>query len=117
MDEGKPLARGDVPPRAERRALRRRCRPHVHARRPRGALRQGRAVLVDPIKPTLKAPGTKRLTLRYDKLLSTFAFKSNLRRFIKAVKSCISANRDWIPPEGKGSLYLRPLLIGKAVLL
>ena len=31
--------------------------------------------------------------------------------FVDAVKKCISANRDFIPPEGKGSLYLRPLLI------
>jgi len=38
----------------------------------------GRAVQVDPIKPTLKAPGTKRLKLKYDKLLSNFAFKFQL---------------------------------------
>ena len=37
---------------------------------------------VDPIKPTLKAPGTKRLKLKYDKVLSSFAFKFNLRRYI-----------------------------------
>jgi hypothetical protein len=36
---------------------------------------------VDPIKPTLKAPGTKRLNLLYDKPLSNFAFKFNLRRY------------------------------------
>ena len=36
---------------------------------------------VDPIKPTLKAPGTKRLKLKYDGLLSSFAFKFNLRRY------------------------------------
>ena len=41
----------------------------------------GRAVQVDPIKPTLKAPGTKRLKLKYDKLLSSFAFNFNLRRY------------------------------------
>ena len=41
----------------------------------------GRAVQVDPIKPTLKAPGTKRLKLKYNVLLSTFAFKFNLRRY------------------------------------
>jgi hypothetical protein len=38
-------------------------------------------VQVDPIKPTLKAPGTKRLKLNYDELLSNFAFKFNLRRY------------------------------------
>ena len=36
---------------------------------------------VDPIKPTLKAPGTQRLKLKYDKLLSSFAFNFNLRRY------------------------------------
>ena len=36
---------------------------------------------VDPIKLTLKAPGTKRLKLKYDKLLSTSAFNFILRRY------------------------------------
>ena len=36
---------------------------------------------LDPIKPTLKAPGTKCLKLKYDKLLSNFAFKFKLRRY------------------------------------
>ena len=35
------------------------------------------------MKPTLKAPGTKRLKLKYDNLLSSFAFKFNLRRYTK----------------------------------
>ena len=34
--------------------------PHLH----------GRAVQLDPMKPTVKAPGTKRLRLKYDRLLS-----------------------------------------------
>jgi hypothetical protein len=38
-------------------------------------------VQVDPIKPTLKAPGTKRLKLNYDAPLSSFAFKLDLRRY------------------------------------
>ncbi len=42
---------------------------------------QGKPVQVDPIKPTLKAPGTKRLKLEYDEPLSNFAFKFNLRRY------------------------------------
>jgi len=37
-------------------------------------------VQADPIKPSSKAPGTKRRKLKYDKLLSNFAFKFNLRR-------------------------------------
>jgi len=43
-------------------------RRHLHHRHP-GPL-QGEAMQVDPMKPTLKAPGTKRLKLKYDKLLS-----------------------------------------------
>jgi hypothetical protein len=41
----------------------------------------GEAVQVEPMKFKLKAPGTKRLKLRYDHLLSMFAFNSNLRRY------------------------------------
>ena len=36
---------------------------------------------VDPIKPTFKAPGTERLKLKYDKVLASFAFNFNLRRY------------------------------------
>jgi hypothetical protein len=39
---------------------------------------------VDPIKPMLIAPGTQRLNLKHDKLLSSFAFKSNLRSYSEA---------------------------------
>jgi len=35
------------------------------------------------LTPVLKAPGTKRLKLKYDKLLSSFAFNFNLRRYSK----------------------------------
>jgi hypothetical protein len=43
-------------------------------------------VKVDPVKPKLEPPGTKRLKLNFDTLLSTSAFKFNLRRYIKLVK-------------------------------
>jgi hypothetical protein len=33
------------------------------------------------MKPTLKAPGTKRLKLKCDEPLSNFAFNFNLRRY------------------------------------
>jgi len=51
---------------------------------PAGAARQphGRAVQLDPIKPELKPPGTKRLKVKCDMLLSNSAFKLNLRRYI-----------------------------------
>jgi len=38
-------------------------------------------VQVDPIKSTLKARGTNPLKLKHDDLLSSFAFKFNLRRY------------------------------------
>jgi len=41
-------------------------------------------VQVDPIKPTLKAPGTKHLTLKHDEVLSGFGFNFNLGRYTKA---------------------------------
>ena len=39
----------------------------------------GRSVQVEPIKPMLTALGTKRLKLKFGELLSSFAFKFNLR--------------------------------------
>jgi len=44
---------------------------------------QGQAVQVDPFKTKLKPPGTKRLKLNCDILLSTSASKYNLRRYTK----------------------------------
>ena len=43
---------------------------------PDGAVRR-----VDPFKPTLKAPGSKHLKVEHENLLSSFAFKFNLRRY------------------------------------
>ena len=49
----------------------------------RGSVRDpGGAVQVDPIKPKLTLPGTWRFRLNYDVLLSTSAFKFDLRRYI-----------------------------------
>jgi len=38
-------------------------------------------VQVDPIQPTLKAPGINRLKLKYDEPLSNVALKFNLHRY------------------------------------
>jgi len=46
-----------------------------------------RAVLVEPMKPALKPPGTKRFKLEYGVLLSNFAFHFNLRRYIPAIRA------------------------------
>jgi len=37
------------------------------------------------MKPTLKAPGMRRLKPKYEKLLSSFAFNVNLRRYTEVV--------------------------------
>ncbi|KAH7299298.1 hypothetical protein KP509_24G004000 [Ceratopteris richardii] len=37
--------------------------------------------------------------------------------FIQAVKQTVLSNERWIPPSGKGSLYIRPLLIGSGAVL
>lgn len=37
--------------------------------------------------------------------------------FVQAVKQTVLANKRWIPPSGKGSLYIRPLLLGSGSVL
>ena len=37
--------------------------------------------------------------------------------FIRAVKSVTDENRRWVPPHGKGELYLRPILFGSSARL
>ena len=64
--------------RAAERSMTRRIAAERAARRAAASL--GRAMQVDPIKPTSKPPGTKSLKVKYDKLLSNFAFNFNLRR-------------------------------------
>ncbi|KAG9440678.1 hypothetical protein H6P81_020843 [Aristolochia fimbriata] len=38
-------------------------------------------------------------------------------QFVSAVKKTVLANKRWVPPPGKGSLYLRPLLMGSGAVL
>jgi hypothetical protein len=54
---------------------------HYFSSPPGRAAEYGEAVLVEPMKSNLKASGTKRLTLTYKVLLSSFGFKFNLRRY------------------------------------
>ena len=60
--------------------------------------------------PKLKPPGTKRLKLKCDVLLSTSAFKFNLRRYTMVPLTDIP---DWCFVETVGreaGAYTRPLL-------
>ena len=76
---------------------------HLHA---------GEAVQVDPIRSTLKAPGTDLLTLEYDDLLSYFAFNFDLRHHTLAVRLCkeeaVAAAAEAADAAAAGT-YTRPL--------
>ena len=37
--------------------------------------------------------------------------------FLDAVRQTVSENIRWIPPIGKGALYIRPLLMGSGAIL
>uniref|UniRef100_A0A0A9CZ42 Branched-chain-amino-acid aminotransferase n=1 Tax=Arundo donax TaxID=35708 RepID=A0A0A9CZ42_ARUDO len=41
----------------------------------------------------------------------------SVKQFLEAVKLTVLANKRWVPPAGKGSLYIRPLLIGSGAIL
>jgi hypothetical protein len=47
-------------------------------------------VQVDPIKPTLKPPGSERLKLKCDDPLPSFAFDFNVRRYITVQRDALS---------------------------
>jgi len=65
----------------------------------------GGAVQLDPFKPKLKPPATKRLELIYDGPLSNFTFNFNLRRCMMVVLSTLFFLRRAQPvfaPAGRG---------------
>ena len=41
----------------------------------------------------------------------------SVEQFVHAIKQTVLANRRWVPPQGKGALYLRPLLMGSGPIL
>ncbi|POO03756.1 Branched-chain amino acid aminotransferase II [Trema orientale] len=41
----------------------------------------------------------------------------SINQFVDAVKQIARANKRWTPPAGKGSLYIRPLLMGSGPIL
>jgi hypothetical protein len=65
-----------------------------------GWIDNGGAVQVEPIKPTLKAPGTKLFKLQYDRPLSNFASKFKLRRYTTASPSPSRSTRSSSPRYG-----------------
>jgi hypothetical protein len=63
------------------------------------AVEPGKAVQVDPMKPTLKAPETKPLNLQYDEPLSIFAFNFNLRRYSQVSASALANSTSMMKPK------------------
>jgi hypothetical protein len=69
------------------------------------------------MKPKLKAPGTKRLKLRYDIPLSNCAFKFNLRHYRMALTMggapvCLGGGRECCDAKRsalEAGAYTRPL--------
>jgi len=70
-------------------------------------------VQVDPIKPTLKAPGAKRWKLEHEKLLSNFDVNFNVRRY-SSVKLKDSVFRRCEAALGGGvAAFDASLLVGR----
>ena len=83
---------------------------------------KGKAVQVDSIKPTLKAPGIKLLQHKYDKPLSNFALKFNLRRYTKGSTShpppssagtASAAGQGPVPPHARTHFAFSPATISR----
>jgi len=72
-------------------------------------------VQVDPTKPKLKPPGTKRLKLKCDKLLSNFAFNFNLRRYTESTPPAVPPTRLPQPPPSP-QVGLCRLTLSKTIL-
>jgi len=68
----------------------------------------GKAVHVDPMKPKLKPPGTKRLKLKCHILLSKFAFKFNLGCYTSVTRTSRTPPRSRAGGSWAGA-YTRPL--------
>jgi len=70
--------------------------------------RHGRAVQVDPINPTLKAPVSKRLKVNFNIPLSSFAFKFNLRRYSTVVNQTMFLKTNGTGAFGKITIVVLP---------
>ncbi|KAL9667088.1 hypothetical protein QQ045_001435 [Rhodiola kirilowii] len=62
-------------------------------------------------RPDLNA---KRMQLGADRMCMP---APSVEQFIQAAKETSLANNRWVPPFGKGSLYMRPMLLGSGAML
>lgn len=68
----------------------------------------GRLLLFRPDQNAIRMrQGAERLCMR----------APSVDQFVDAVKQIARANKRWTPPPGKGSLYIRPLLMGSGPIL
>ena len=87
------------------------------SRHPRRGAPHGKAVQIDPIKPKLKLPRTKRLKAKCDDPLLTFAFKLKLRRCMmvdlekdvrdqafKCIETFTVGPATWCPPRHRHAI-------------
>ncbi|KAI9199922.1 hypothetical protein LWI28_000371 [Acer negundo] len=70
--------------------------------------KDGQLVLFRPDQNAIRMKvGAERMSMPYP----------STEQFIDAVKQTTLANKHWVPPPGKGSLYIRPLLMGSGPVL
>ena len=76
---------------------------------------------VDPMKPKLKAFGHTRLKLKYDRPLSSFAFKCNLRRFMEVTRAKLAlvdlagSERQSVTGVTGGEMFREAISINKSL--
>ncbi|KAK2660067.1 hypothetical protein Ddye_006600 [Dipteronia dyeriana] len=70
--------------------------------------KDGQIVLFRPDQNAIRMKvGAERMCMPYP----------STEQFIEAVKQTTRANKRWVPPPGKGSLYIRPILMGSGPVL
>ncbi|ESQ47921.1 hypothetical protein EUTSA_v10021016mg [Eutrema salsugineum] len=68
----------------------------------------GRIIIFRPDQNGLRLQaGADRLCMPYP----------SVDQFVSAIKQVVLANKKWIPPPGKGTLYIRPILFGSGPIL
>ncbi|GAY61363.1 hypothetical protein CUMW_209390 [Citrus unshiu] len=68
----------------------------------------GRILLFRPEQNAMRMKvGAKRMCMQ----------APTVEQFVNAVKQTVHSNKRWVPPPGKGAMYIRPLLMGSGPVL
>ena len=73
----------------------------------------GRAVQVEPMKPMLEAPGTKRLKLQYDEPPAHFAFIQPAPLHLGDLKTATGARASGSGGSGMSGRFLASTMVGR----